>query len=218
MEDKVFALLTDNEIFEVIDTTGMPEDRLNRYIAGFQGVVTGKDITDYPQVGVNSIFREDFFENGEDVHRPDFDINIYRVYSLLSNNRIFAIFGIKHDLDGADKWKHAFKSTVTGMDITGIEAENGDLFDGEKFVKNGGQSVNGDSPWQQWKKNLGETRPWHLINPSEPKVSKEEASARFEICKTCPFLIPVTNQCKKCGCVMKLKTKLLKAECPEGKW
>jgi hypothetical protein len=33
-----------------------------------------------------------------------------------------------------------------------------------------------------------------------------------------PFLIKATNQCKKCGCIMHLKTKLAGAECPVGNW
>ena len=44
------------------------------------------------------------------------------------------------------------------------------------------------------------------------------ALARFKICKTCPELIKATNQCKVCGCFMNLKTKLIQAECPIGKW
>ena len=64
-------------------------------------------------------------------------------------------------------------------------------------------------PWQKYKENLGETRPW---------VDEEKAKERFSICKGCPELIKLTTQCKKCGCFMKVKTKLEKAECPLGKW
>ena len=78
MQDKVYALLVDNEVFSVIDTTGMPEQRLSKYIDGFSKNVTGKDITSYEGVGINSVFNGVYFENGEDVHRPDFDINIYK--------------------------------------------------------------------------------------------------------------------------------------------
>jgi hypothetical protein len=74
------------------------------------------------------------------------------------------------------------------------------------------------SPYQQWKKNLGETRPWDFINPATQYVSEEEASARFSICESCPFLIKATSQCSKCGCFMNLKTKLQKATCPVGNW
>lgn len=73
------------------------------------------------------------------------------------------------------------------------------------------------SPYQQWKKNLGETRPWDLINPNTEFVNKEIAQERYDICKGCPFLLP-TKQCSKCGCFMKAKVKMAHAECPEGKW
>jgi Family of unknown function (DUF6171) len=74
------------------------------------------------------------------------------------------------------------------------------------------------SPYQQWKKNLGTTRPWDLLNPKTEYVDEEKATERFDICKSCPFLIKLTNQCSKCGCLMHLKTKLAHAECPIGKW
>jgi hypothetical protein len=74
------------------------------------------------------------------------------------------------------------------------------------------------SPWQRYKKNLGETRPWHLLNPNVEHASEEEATRRFDICKKCPELLTLTSQCKKCGCIMNLKTKLEKATCPIDKW
>lgn len=73
------------------------------------------------------------------------------------------------------------------------------------------------SKWEEWKKNLGETRPWDLLN-SENNTSEEVSEKRFQICKSCPELIQLTSQCKKCGCVMPLKVKLKAAECPIGKW
>ena len=73
------------------------------------------------------------------------------------------------------------------------------------------------SPWEQYKKNLGDSRPWHLIH-KENYVSDEDANKRFLICQSCPELIKLTNQCKKCGCLMKAKTKLKKSSCPIGKW
>ena len=74
------------------------------------------------------------------------------------------------------------------------------------------------SPWQKYKKNLGDTRPWDLINPATEYSSKEEAETRYEICKTCPELLKTTKQCKKCGCFMLTKTKLKKSTCPINKW
>jgi len=77
---------------------------------------------------------------------------------------------------------------------------------------------NMSSAWEEWKKSLGDTRPWDLINPSIEKSSSEEQFRRFDICKACPELISLTSQCKKCGCIMSLKTKVEAAVCPIGKW
>lgn len=74
------------------------------------------------------------------------------------------------------------------------------------------------SLWQRYKKNLGDTRPWDLLNTDLPKVSDEVASARLTTCNDCPFLTKYTQQCKKCGCFMSLKVKLAEAECPIGNW
>jgi hypothetical protein len=72
--------------------------------------------------------------------------------------------------------------------------------------------------WQEYKKKLGETRPWDILNPNVERSSEEEAERRMSICVECPSLLKLTNQCKECGCVMSLKTKLEKATCPLGKW
>jgi hypothetical protein len=74
------------------------------------------------------------------------------------------------------------------------------------------------SNWAKYKEKLGDTRPWDLVNPSIAKASDEVALARYEICKSCPELIKLTKQCKKCGCFMKAKTTLELATCPLGKW
>ena len=41
---------------------------------------------------------------------------------------------------------------------------------------------------------------------------------RWAECQNCEHLIKATNQCKKCGCFMKLKTRVATASCPVGKW
>lgn len=74
------------------------------------------------------------------------------------------------------------------------------------------------SAWEEWKKNLGETRPWDLVNPKTEFAEDSIAESRYEICKACPELINLTKQCKKCGCFMAAKTKLAAATCPIGKW
>jgi hypothetical protein len=72
--------------------------------------------------------------------------------------------------------------------------------------------------FEEWQKNLGETRPWDMLDPSVPKVSDIMAFNRISICRECPEFIKMTTQCKKCGCIMKLKTKLEPAGCPLHKW
>lgn len=74
-----------------------------------------------------------------------------------------------------------------------------------------------ESAWQKYKKNIGETRPWHLIN-LENYVSEEISNKRYSICLDCPELVNFTKQCNKCGCFMYAKTKLKQATCPIGKW
>lgn len=74
------------------------------------------------------------------------------------------------------------------------------------------------NPWQKYKKNLGETRVWDLVNPNTEWAPEDLAANRFSICNQCPELVKLTKQCKKCGCFMAAKTKLAKATCPLGKW
>jgi len=73
------------------------------------------------------------------------------------------------------------------------------------------------SAWQEYKKKIGDSRPWHLLN-SNNYVDDEISSSRYEICKSCPELIDLTKQCKQCGCIMTMKTKLNRASCPLEKW
>ena len=61
-------------------------------------------------------------------------------------------------------------------------------------------------------------RPWDLLDPNEPRVPDEIQKWRFALCNSCEHFFKPTNQCKKCGCFMNLKTKLAKADCPVGKW
>ncbi len=74
------------------------------------------------------------------------------------------------------------------------------------------------TPWQKYKKNLGSTRPWDLLNPNMEHVPADIQKARYETCATCPEFFSMTGQCKKCGCFMHLKVKLPMAECPLQKW
>jgi hypothetical protein len=74
------------------------------------------------------------------------------------------------------------------------------------------------SKWEEWKKAQGETRPWHVLDPSKFVEDEKLGKERYSICKACPELIKLTKTCKKCGCFMAAKTKLTGATCPLGKW
>ena len=72
---------------------------------------------------------------------------------------------------------------------------------------------------QRGPKNVKRTvKPWDLLNSDRPRATDEVAQDRYEMCKACPELTPITHQCKKCFCFMNLKVKLAEAECPIGKW
>lgn len=72
------------------------------------------------------------------------------------------------------------------------------------------------SAWSEYKKKLGETRPWHLL--TQEKINEQTAERRLDICLSCDKLIKLTKQCRECGCIMPAKVKLEKATCPLGKW
>jgi hypothetical protein len=71
------------------------------------------------------------------------------------------------------------------------------------------------TPWEKYKAAHPEkpARPWDLLN-KELRLDEKIAEERFAICLECPELIPVTHQCRRCGCFMKQKTKLANASCP----
>ena len=73
------------------------------------------------------------------------------------------------------------------------------------------------SRWSEYKEKNGVT-PLDMLNPMSKHASLQLVDLRMSICKACPELIKLTNQCKKCGCVMTAKTKLEAAKCPLGKW
>ena len=63
-----------------------------------------------------------------------------------------------------------------------------------------------------------DVKPWDMLNPNEPRSQEDEFNRRMGICRECPFFVVRTQQCRKCGCFMKLKTKLERASCPIKKW
>lgn len=51
-----------------------------------------------------------------------------------------------------------------------------------------------------------------------PEVTTEVQEQRMAVCIMCPELSAKTSECRQCGCYMPLKTGLLGAACPIGKW
>ena len=49
----------------------------------------------------------------------------------------------------------------------------------------------------------------------DPFTDKETVDKRWDICSKCEHLTKLTKQCKKCGCFMKLKTKLKNVTCAD---
>ncbi len=78
--------------------------------------------------------------------------------------------------------------------------------------------MNEKSRWKEYKQSLGDTSPLDLVNPNTEWADEILSKERYGICRSCPELIKLTKQCKKCGCFMIAKTKLQKATCPLGKW
>ena len=73
------------------------------------------------------------------------------------------------------------------------------------------------SKWSEYKQKNGST-PLDLLNPRTKRVTDDVANLRLEICNSCPNLIQLTKQCKKCGCFMAVKTKIEASTCPIGNW
>lgn len=57
-----------------------------------------------------------------------------------------------------------------------------------------------------------------LFNPGEERSDKQLIESRLEICNNCEWLDKRLTRCRQCGCFMKLKTTLRRAECPLHKW
>lgn len=55
-----------------------------------------------------------------------------------------------------------------------------------------------------------------IIDPNQPRVSKNIRNDRLSICKQCERYS--MGRCLECGCFMKLKTTLANASCPLHKW
>lgn len=49
-------------------------------------------------------------------------------------------------------------------------------------------------------------------------AARSLSEQRMEICEQCVRFFSPTKQCKECGCIMPIKTKLEGAVCPLNNW
>jgi hypothetical protein len=61
-------------------------------------------------------------------------------------------------------------------------------------------------------------KPWDFLNKNIGRVEQDIAEDRMNVCRSCEHFLKMTGQCKKCGCIMAIKSKLPNATCPIGKW
>ncbi|HDQ15208.1 MAG TPA: hypothetical protein ENN41_10390 [Sediminispirochaeta sp.] len=59
---------------------------------------------------------------------------------------------------------------------------------------------------------------WDHLTGHVHMVDWEKRASRYAICEECEHFFPVTKQCLKCGCFLKLKVKYVDSSCPVGKW
>lgn len=51
------------------------------------------------------------------------------------------------------------------------------------------------------------------------ELSEDELAAeRIKVCEQCPQFQRALRKCSLCGCMVDLKVKVLRAECPAEKW
>lgn len=65
---------------------------------------------------------------------------------------------------------------------------------------------------------MGDVKFGDLFNPEEPRSDEELIQYRLDICNSCEWLDKRLTRCRQCGCFMKLKSTLKRAECPLHKW
>jgi hypothetical protein len=80
--------------------------------------------------------------------------------------------------------------------------------------------MNDDSvDWQTQLRELVKTSNHVIRNIDKALLIKQPIQEyRQNICDSCEFYIQKQDRCKKCGCIMKVKTKLYAARCPINKW
>lgn len=59
---------------------------------------------------------------------------------------------------------------------------------------------------------------WRLLTSGEIVASRKQAKERLQICKGCESYFQEHDVCGACLCIMKVKTRVLSARCPQDQW
>ena len=72
---------------------------------------------------------------------------------------------------------------------------------------------------KEMKKQAASRKLNNYVASNEVSKSRYEiCKSRYEICKKCEHFQKRFAICKMCGCFMRIKTRLLKTNCPINKW
>jgi hypothetical protein len=207
------------EIFDIITYEINSESDI-RYKNGIKNTATAIKPLSNKNIKIGSTNNNGFFESEDKDGFLEVD-DYQNVFVFLSDNKVFGLMMINQESPSLEKYISAFESKVILLDISLEEDVGiGDLWDTKEFknINDLNKEKNEiSSKWNQWKKSLGESRPWHLLDPEKKVRSKEIINKRISLCTTCEFFLP-TKQCSKCFCFMPAKVHLSDAECPVGKW
>jgi len=69
----------------------------------------------------------------------------------------------------------------------------------------------------QQAKNLASATVAHVADGLKT-AGRDEKERRLSICQTCPYLIPESMRCGKCGCHLETKASWESSHCPIQKW
>jgi hypothetical protein len=127
MANKKYALLVENEIFDIFYVTDDPQNEtLSRWAIGFSGQPVGMEITDIPGATIGSLWTGESFDNS-DVSIDH--INVFesgrKLYAILNESKIFMLINPADNYPKVQEMYDIAFSTnkVTGMDITEFPKE-----------------------------------------------------------------------------------------------
>ena len=140
MQLKRFALLVENEVFDVIVfPDDMTDETYARWITGIANNPIGMDVTEFNNCYIGSIWNGSDFDNSEveDSFRVEANKEIDR-YAMLANNKVFMLlYPAENQVTKKEMYKAAFSTnTIFGMDITNMPEyiSFGWIWDGENFL------------------------------------------------------------------------------------